>query len=109
MACIDHICGLEHHAAGALVQPVLNPRFAICCSPELLCGLGEIAASHRDIAIQTHFNEAEQGIKATRELFSQFQSECDLYENFGLLGPRSILEHCTVMDEYEWRRSSRSF
>lgn len=51
----------------------------------------DIAASHRDIAIQTHFNEAEQGIKATRELFSQFQSECDLYESFGLLGPRSIL------------------
>jgi guanine deaminase len=101
IACIDHIHGLEHHPAGALVQPVLTPRFAICCSPELLDGLGKIAVSQQDIAIQTHFNEAEQEVKATRELFPQFQSECDLYESFGLLGPRSILAHCTVMDEYE--------
>ncbi|KAM0706784.1 hypothetical protein Q7P35_006114 [Cladosporium inversicolor] len=104
MACIDHIRGLDHHAAGPLVQPVLTPRFAICCTPELLDGLGKIAASHRDIAIQTHFNEAEQEVKATQELFPQFQSECDLYESFGLLGPRSILAHCTVIDEYETNR-----
>jgi len=104
VACIDHIRGLEHHTAGALVQPVLTPRFAICCTPELLDGLGKIAASYQDIAIQTHFNEAEQEVKATRELFPQFQSECDLYESFGLLGPRSILAHCTVMDEYETSR-----
>lgn len=103
-ACIDHICRLERHTAGALVQPVLTPKFAICCSPELLSGLGKIAASHWDIAIQTHFNEAEQEIKATRELYSQFHSECDLYESFGLLGRRLILAHCTVMDEYETSR-----
>lgn len=104
VACIEHIHGLEHHTAGPLVQPVLTPRFAICCTPELLDGLGKITASHRDIPIQTHFNEAEQEVKATRELFPQFQSECDLYESFGLLGPRSILAHCTVMDEYETSR-----
>lgn len=104
MACIKHIRGLEHHAGGALVQPVLTPRFAICCSPELLEGLGKIAKSDKDIAIQTHFNEAEQEVEATRELFPQFQSECDLYESFGLLGPRSILAHCTVMDAYETSR-----
>jgi guanine deaminase len=104
IACIDHIRGLENHSAGALVQPVLTPRFAICCTPELLDGLGKIAASQQDIAIQTHFNEAEQEVNATRELFPQFQSECDLYESFGLLGPRSILAHCTVMDAYETSR-----
>lgn len=102
-ACIEHIRGLEHNSS-ALVQPVLTPRFAICCTPELLEGLGKIATSDGDIAIQTHFNEAEQEVKATRELFPQFQSECDLYESFGLLGPRSILAHCTVMDAYETSR-----
>ena len=104
MACIEHIRGLEVHASGALVQPVLTPRFAICCTDELLKGLGKIAASHGDIAIQTHFNEAEQEVNATRELFPQFHSECDLYESFGLLGPKTILAHCTVMDEYETSR-----
>jgi guanine deaminase len=102
-ACIEHIRGLEHNDKD-LVQPVLTPRFAICCSPELLEGLGKIATSDGDIAIQTHFNEAEQEVKFTRELFPQFQSECDLYESFGLLGSRSILAHCTIMNEYETSR-----
>ncbi|KAM0712184.1 hypothetical protein Q7P37_011278 [Cladosporium fusiforme] len=101
--CIDHIRGLDQGDSD-LVKPVLTPRFAICCSSELLTGLGEIARTDESIAIQTHFNEAEQEIVATRDLFPQFQSECDLYESFGLLGSRSILAHCTIMTEYEKRR-----
>ena len=34
----------------------------------------------------------------------QFQSECDLYEHFCLLGSRSILAHCTIMTDYEKSR-----
>jgi guanine deaminase len=100
LACIEHIRNMDQ-GGRALVQPVLTPRFAICCSSDLLRGLGDIAKSHGDIAVQTHFNEAEQEIQATRELFPQFQSECDLYEHFGLLGSRSILAHCTIMTDYE--------
>lgn len=103
VACIKHIRELKDNAE-ALVQPVLTPRFAICCTAELLDGLGKIARSDGHIAVQTHFNEAEQEVKATRDLFPQFKSEADLYESFGLLGPRSILAHCTVMDTYETSR-----
>jgi guanine deaminase len=100
-ACIAHIRYMDQGGQD-LIQPVLTPRFAICCSSDLLQGLGDIAKSQNgNIAIQTHFNEAEQEIQATRELFPQFQSECDLYEHFGLLGSRSILAHCTIMTEYE--------
>lgn len=101
--CIEHIRGMDQGETD-LVRPVLTPRFAICCSPELLTGLGEIAGTDESIAVQTHFNEAQQEISATRELFPEFQSECDLYESFGLLGSRSILAHCTIMTEYEKRR-----
>jgi guanine deaminase len=99
-ACIEHIRNMDQ-GGRALIQPVLTPRFAICCSPDLLQGLGDIAKSHGDIAIQTHFNEAQQEIQATRELFPQFQSESDLYEHFGLLGSRTVLAHCTIMTDYE--------
>lgn len=101
--CIEHIRGLDQGETH-LVRPVLTPRFAICCSSELLTGLGEIARTDESIAVQTHFNEAQQEISATRELFPEFQSECDLYESFGLLGSRSILAHCTIMTDYEKRQ-----
>lgn len=100
MACIDHIRNMDQGGRD-LVKPVLTPRFAICCTDELLKGLGNLARQHTGIAIQTHFNEAQQEIDATRSLFPSFQSESDLYEHFGLLGPRSILAHCTIMTDYE--------
>ncbi|TEA21745.1 Guanine deaminase [Colletotrichum sidae] len=97
--CVKHIRDID--PSGALVRPVLTPRFAISCTPDLLEGLGKMAADDPTLAIQTHFNEAEQEIKATRELFPDFSSEADLYHHFGLLSQRSILAHCTFMTEYE--------
>ena len=38
------------------------------------------------LAMQTHFNEAQQEIDGTKALFPEFKgSEADLYESFGLL------------------------
>ncbi|KAK1635663.1 guanine deaminase [Colletotrichum phormii] len=97
--CVKHIRQID--PTGQLIRPVLTPRFAICCTLNLLKGLGQMAAQDPELAIQTHFNEAEQEIKVTRELFPQFSSEADLYEHYGLLNQRSILAHCTFMTEYE--------
>ncbi|KAL2133439.1 hypothetical protein VTI74DRAFT_2325 [Chaetomium olivicolor] len=100
--CIEFVKGLDPE--GRLVQHVLTPRFAISCDPEVLQGLGEIARRNPEMAIQTHFNEAEQEMKATRELFPQFGNETDLYEHYGLLGKRSILAHCCFMTDHEMER-----
>ncbi|KAK4222216.1 hypothetical protein QBC38DRAFT_88763 [Podospora fimiseda] len=101
--CIDHIRSID--PKGELVKHILTPRFAISCTAETLDGLGKIAKENPDLPIQTHFNEAEQEIHATKELFPEFGgSEADLYEHFGLLGPRTILAHCCHMTEYEMKR-----
>lgn len=111
--CVRYIRSLSRQGGGedsetdedaALVKPILTPRFAISCTPELLAGLGERMKRDDTLAMQTHFNEAEQEITATRALFPGFESEADLYEAFGLLGRRSVLAHCTVMTEYEKER-----
>ncbi|KAK4239224.1 hypothetical protein C8A03DRAFT_43118 [Achaetomium macrosporum] len=103
--CIAHIRSLDHPKFKSLVQPVLTPRFAISCDAELLQGLGSIARRNPDLPIQTHFNEAEQEMHATRALFPQFGgSEADLYAHYGLLGARSILAHCCHMSEHEMER-----
>ncbi|KAJ0162871.1 Guanine deaminase [Colletotrichum tanaceti] len=100
--CVEHIRRID--PTGKLVRPVLTPRFAICCTPDLLAGLGKMADEDPGLAIQTHFNEAEQEINATRELFPQFSSEADLYRHYGLLNERSILAHCTFMTDYDMDR-----
>ncbi|KAK0612795.1 hypothetical protein B0T17DRAFT_541803, partial [Bombardia bombarda] len=101
--CIEFIRGLD--PKGSLVRHVLTPRFAISCDEGVLEGLGRIAKREGDMPIQTHFNEAEQEMKATNELFPQFRgSEADLYEHYGLLGGRTILAHCCHMNEYEMER-----
>jgi guanine deaminase len=87
-----------------LVKPILTPRFAISCDHELLAGLGEIARQNPDLHIQTHFNEAEQEMEVTKQLYPQFRNEAELYEHFGLLGPRTILAHCIFLEEEEMER-----
>ncbi|KAI2609103.1 guanine deaminase [Hypoxylon fragiforme] len=102
-ACIAHVRRIDPQ--GALVQPVLTPRFAISCTPALLEGLGQIAGANPHLPIQTHFNEAEQEMRFTAELFPEFRgSEADLYAHYGLLSSRSILAHCCHMSEHEMRR-----
>lgn len=97
--CIAHIRKID--PSGALVRPVLTPRFAISCTADLLTGIGAIAKRDTSLAIQTHFNEAQQEISATLSLFPDFTNEVDLYEHFNLLTPRSVLAHCTIMTPYE--------
>lgn len=108
--CIAHIralpgCNIDDQSA--LVKPIITPRFAICCTPELLSGLGDLLKRDDSLAMQTHFNEAQQEIDATTQLFPAFKgSEADLYESFGLLNHRSVLAHCTLMSDYEKERIS---
>lgn len=98
-ACIEHIRKID--PKGSLVKHVLTPRFAISCEPALLQGIGEIADRNPDLPIQTHFNEAQQEIDATMQLFPDFTSEIDLYKHYHLLTPRTILAHCTIMTDEE--------
>lgn len=84
-----------------LVKPIITPRFAISCEPDLLQGLGDIAKEHAGLPIQTHFNEAQQEIQYTRQLFPQFRTEAELYRKYGLLNERTILAHCIFLEEEE--------
>lgn len=86
---------------GSLVQPILTPRFAICCDEELLAGIGKIAEREAGIMIQTHFDETVQEVAVTKELFPQFSNEADLYAHFGLFNDRTIMAHCIYPNEYE--------
>ncbi|KAJ5670941.1 hypothetical protein N7507_000068 [Penicillium longicatenatum] len=98
-ALIQHIQNIDPDSK--LVRPIITPRFAISCEPELLNGLGAIAKENPDLPIQTHFNEAKGEMLFTKELFPEFRTETELYKSYGLLNDRSILAHCIFLEEEE--------
>ena len=105
-ALISHIRSLDHHPSNGhepLVQPVLTPRFALSCSPNLLDRLGSLAASDPTLRIQTHISENETEIVETLKRFSQAKNYADVYDTYGLLRENTILAHAIHLtnDEME--------
>lgn len=101
---IEHFDSLPPQPGAPLVQPIITPRFAISCTPELLQGLGDLANSRTpSIAIQTHMSENLKEIATVKDMFKE---ECTdtyagVYEKYGLLGEGTILAHCVHLDEAE--------
>jgi len=84
-----------------LVQPVLTPRFAISCTPELLASLGKLASSDPSLHIQTHISENKAEIESTKKLFPEALHYADVYDSFGLLRSNTILAHAVHLEDAE--------
>mmetsp|Transcript_14397 Transcript_14397/g.25326 ORF Transcript_14397/g.25326 Transcript_14397/m.25326 type:complete len:487 (+) Transcript_14397:86-1546(+) len=75
-----------------LAQPVVTPRFLPTCTPELLRGLGDLAAKY-DCMIQSHMSESCDEIEFSACLFPG-KSDAEAFEEFGLLRSPSLMGHC---------------
>lgn len=85
-----------------LVQPILTPRMAISCTPELLDHVSKTAQSFNPpLAIQTHLSENTREIETVLELFPESKSYTEVYDSFGLLTPGTILAHCVHLSGEE--------
>lgn len=92
---IAHIHSID--PAGTLIHPILTPRFAPTCSPPALHGLAQLAQSYNPpLHIQTHLSENTGEISLVRELFPQSKDYTSVYDDFGLLTPRTILAHAVA-------------
>jgi len=98
---IKHIRSLSVASSSPLVQPIITPRFAIACTPNLLEGLGKIAHDDPSLAIQTHISENASEIAFTQSLFPQCQNYASVYDYYGLLTERTILGHGCHLDQNE--------
>jgi len=95
-----HLQGRLHYA--------VTPRFAPCCSPEQLELCGQLLADHPDLYLQSHVAENRDEVSWVAELFPDSRSYLDVYDRFGLLGPRSIYGHCIHLDEGDRERMAES-
>ena len=87
---------------------VITPRFAITSTETQLRLAGELLADNPTCLMQTHLSESPREIETVRALFPQATSYTDVYDRFGLLGPRSLFGHSIHLDEAEMRRLSET-
>ncbi len=77
----------------------ITPRFAPSCSDAQMRGAGELAARYPDTWVQSHVAENRDEIAWVKELYPAARSYLSVYEDFGLLRPRSVYAHCIHFDD----------
>ncbi len=82
----------------------ITPRFVVTSTPEQMQAAGRLAAEHPDCHVQTHINENRAEIALANELYPEPGDYAGIYQQYGLLGSRSLLGHCIHMTDREWRR-----
>ena len=70
----------------------VTPRFAPTSSEPQLEAAGDLLRAYPDCYLQTHLSENRDEIRAVAGLFPWSANYTQVYERFGLLGPRSIFE-----------------
>ncbi len=92
----------KYHNQGRLLYAV-TPRFAPTSTPDQLAVAGQLMREYPDLYMQTHLSENKEEIQWVQELFPDRKSYLDVYEYFGLTGPRSIFGHCIHLEDGEWK------
>lgn len=81
----------------------ITPRFALTCSRELLEHAAKLAQD-KNLYIQTHISENTDEVVAACEIHPWARDYLDVYEQTGLLGPRTLLAHAIHLSVDEWNR-----
>ena len=84
----------------------VTPRFAVTSSEAQLEAAGSLLREHPDLYMQTHLDENRREVEAVRGLFPWARHYADVYDRFGLLGPRALLGHCIHLEDAERVRLS---
>jgi len=79
-----------------------TPRFAVSCSFDLMKEVGRLARSH-DAYIQTHLSENKEEVKLIGRLYPDHASYTDVYNQAGILTPKTIMAHAIHLEEEEYK------
>ena len=79
----------------------ISPRFAITSTPEQMEASGALARAFPDLHIQTHLSENLDEIRFACELYPAAKDYTDIYEMYGLMGPRTLFGHAIHLSERE--------
>ncbi len=79
----------------------ISPRFAITSTPQQLEMAGALVQEHPDCYLQTHLSENKDEIAFAGELFPDAPDYTGIYEQYGLLGDKSLFGHSIHLSERE--------
>ncbi len=96
----ESLCRKWHGANEGLLQYVFSPRFAVSCSDRLMRGAAELAKKY-NTALQASLAENLAEIEKVKFQFSWSKDYTDVYEQCGLLTPRSVFGHCIHLSPRE--------
>jgi guanine deaminase len=131
MRCIAGKCLMDRHAPEALRDSAqlgydqsktlidrwhgrgralyaITPRFAPSSTPEQLELAGALWKERPGTYLQSHVSENRREVTWARELFPDCRDYLDVYDHFGLLGPRAIYGHGIHLSEVELARLHES-
>ncbi|HMU48398.1 MAG TPA: guanine deaminase [Geminicoccaceae bacterium] len=86
----------------------ITPRFALTSTDAQLEAAGTLAREHPECWMQSHLSENRNEIATALSLYPTARDYTDIYDRFGLLGPKSIYGHCIHLSEREMARLSES-
>ena len=91
------------HRRGRL-RYAITVRFAVTSTEAQLRAAGELSAAHPDCHLHTHLSETTDEVALVGRLFPWAADYTDVYDRFGLLGPRSAFAHGVHLSERECAR-----
>jgi guanine deaminase len=91
------------HGNGRLLYAI-TPRFAITSTDQELALAGQLKAEFPNVYVHTHLSENREEIEFTAALFPNSKDYLHVYEQFGLVGDRSIFAHCIHLDDSAFSR-----
>jgi guanine deaminase len=77
----------------------VTPRFVPTSSAGQLADAGALVAEHPDVLMHTHLSENPGEIAFVASRFPDSADYLDVYDRFGLVGPRSVFAHCVHMSD----------
>jgi guanine deaminase len=88
------------HGRGRALYAI-SPRFAITSTPAQMEMAQALVAEHPDLHMQTHLSENRDEIEFTLSLYPDARDYLDVYERYGLLGPKSLFGHAIHLSDRE--------
>lgn len=91
------------HKKGRQLYAV-TPRFAITSTHEQLKKAEQLLAENPDVYMQTHISENKDEMAFVAELFPEAKDYLDVYDQYNLLGKRSVFAHGVHLTHREHQR-----
>lgn len=79
----------------------ITPRFAITSTPAQLEAARALTGAFPECHVQTHLSENHDEIELSKSLYPDSADYAGIYEDYGLLGPKTLLAHCIHLTHRE--------